>query len=236
MDYVKYYQSPLGEIMMASDGSALTGLWFAGQKYFADTLSQESEERDLLVFELARKWLDIYFDGRIPDFTPPLSMITTDFRKAVWEILLTIPYGRTMTYGEIARVIAEQRGIGRMSAQAVGAAVGHNSISLIIPCHRVIGSDGSLTSYAGGIGRKQWLLDLEKKGIENTGSFTCKEEPAVLNNINSSAYTEEPSGTEKNVPDEKAFPNANGKPASEDASEEAYEVFEEICRAMHGID
>ena len=109
-----------------------------------------------------RYWLDIYFKGKAPDFTPPLCMETTSFRKAVWEIMLTIPYGKTMTYGEIADKIAKQKGLLKMSAQAVGGAVGHNSISLIIPCHRVFGSNGSLTGYAGGIDKKVQLLRLEK--------------------------------------------------------------------------
>ena len=162
MEYVHHYQSPLGGITMASDGEALTGLWFDGQKYFADTLEKEYEEKPLAVFEEADRWLDIYFGGKAPDFTPPLSMKTTQFRKAVWEILLTIPYGQTMTYGEIADRVARQKGLARMSAQAVGGAVGHNSISLIIPCHRVVGTNGSLTGYAGGIRTKVRLLKLEK--------------------------------------------------------------------------
>ena len=164
--YVSHYTSPLGGITMASDGEALTGLWFDGQKYFGDTLGDEHTEKDLPVFDDAKKWLDIYFGGKDPGFTPPLKMQTTDFRKEVWEIMLKIPYGATMTYGEIADIIAEERGIKRMSARAVGNAVGHNSISLIIPCHRVIGSDGSLTGYAGGTERKARLLMLERGNRE----------------------------------------------------------------------
>ena len=162
MDYIYHYHSPLGGITLASDGQALTGLWFDGQKYFADTLSKEHEEANLPVFEETVRWLDIYFSGKEPDFTPPLHMNTTPFRKAVWEIMLKIPYGETMTYGEIAEKIAKQRGLDSMSAQAVGGAVGHNSISLIIPCHRVVGSDGSLTGYAGGIKKKEALLAMER--------------------------------------------------------------------------
>ena len=162
MEYIHHYNSPLGRILLASDGDSLTGLWFEGQKYFADTLTGEYEEKELPIFKQADKWLDIYFGGEEPDFTPPLLMKTTPFRKAVWEIMLTIPYGETMTYGEIVVQIAKQKGIKRMSAQAVGGAVGHNSISLIIPCHRVIGTDGSLTGYAGGIEKKQQLLMMEK--------------------------------------------------------------------------
>lgn len=147
---------------MASDGESLTGLWFDGQKYFAATLDPEREERNLPVFEMADHWLEIYFSGSEPAFTPPLAMKTTAFRKAVWTILLTIPYGRTITYGEIASRIACERGLSGMSAQAVGSAVGHNAISLIIPCHRVIGSDGSLTGYAAGLEKKHFLLRMEQ--------------------------------------------------------------------------
>lgn len=162
MEYTYHYDSPLGGITLASDGEALTGLWFDGQKYFGDTLSKDHEAKELPIFEQTVTWLDIYFNGKEPDFTPPLSMKTTPFRKAVWEIMLTIPFGQTMTYGEIADKIAKQKGISRMSAQAVGGAVGHNSISLIIPCHRVVGTNGSLTGYAGGIDKKMQLLTMER--------------------------------------------------------------------------
>lgn len=162
MEFTCHYDSPLGGITLASDGEALIGLWFDGQKYFTDTLEKEYENRDLLVFEQARRWLDIYFSGREPDFTPPLRMKTTPFRKEVWEILLAIPYGKTMTYGEIAACIAKQKGFRQMSAQAVGGAVAHNSISLIIPCHRVVGAGGGLTGYAGGTDKKVKLLEMEK--------------------------------------------------------------------------
>lgn len=166
MEYVSYYESPLGGITLASDGEALIGLWFDKQKYFADALDEKHEEKELQIFGQTKRWLDIYFSGKEPDFTPPLKMKTTPFRRAVWEIMLTIPYGKTMTYGEIAKKIAEQKGIKQMSAQAVGGAVGHNSISLIIPCHRVVGANGSLTGYAGGIDKKIKLLTLEKADIE----------------------------------------------------------------------
>lgn len=162
MVYICHYSSPLGKLTLSSSGTELTGLWFDGQKYFGDTLPVEFTEKNLPVFEKTIYWLDIYFGGKVPDFTPPLSMETTPFRKSVWEIMLTIPYGKTMTYGEIASKIAKQKGISKMSAQAVGGAVGHNSISLIIPCHRVIGANGNLTGYAGGIDRKVKLLALEK--------------------------------------------------------------------------
>ena len=162
MDYIHHYESPLGGITLASDGEAVLGLWFDGQKYFADTLNADFEEKDLPIFKEADRWLDVYFSGRAPDFTPKLTMRTTAFRRRIWEILLTIPYGQTMTYGQIAEKIAAQSGLRQMSARAVGGAVGHNAISLIIPCHRVVGTNGSLTGYAGGIDKKISLLELEQ--------------------------------------------------------------------------
>ena len=126
MNYIFHYTSPLGGITLASDGKALTGLCFDGQKYFPHKLVEESSEAELPIFTETVKWLDIYFSGKEPDFTPPISLNTTPFRKAVYDILLTIPYGQTMTYGEIARILAENQGVERMSAQAVGSAVGHN--------------------------------------------------------------------------------------------------------------
>ena len=166
MDYTCHYNSPLGGITMASDGKSLTGLWFDGQKYFADSLDSDYLEKKLDIFNTTTKWLDIYFQGIIPDFTPPLNMKTTDFRKTVWNIMLKIPYGKTMTYGEIANILALEKGISKMSAQAVGSAVGHNSISIIIPCHRVVGTSGSLAGYSGGIDKKVKLLKLEKANID----------------------------------------------------------------------
>lgn len=163
MDYTYKYFSPIGEILLASDGRVLVGLWFVGQKYFADTLAENRVEKMLPIFEQVRKWLDIYFNGEVPDFTPKLKMCGTEFRKAVWEILLAIPYGETMTYGEIAEQLARRKGIPKMSARAVGGAVGHNPISLIVPCHRVVGANGKLTGYAGGMEKKEWLLELERK-------------------------------------------------------------------------
>ena len=173
MDYTHHYVSPLGGITMASDGEYLTGLWFDGQKYFADTLSVQHDEKDLDVFRRTDNWLDIYFSGKEPNFTPPLRMKGTEFRQEVWQILLTIPFGKTMTYGEIAKVLANRRGIKSMSAQAVGGAIGHNPISLIIPCHRVIGTNGALTGYAGGLEKKAWLLDMERQSsvIFTTNAF-----------------------------------------------------------------
>ena len=147
---------------MASDGDALTGLWFDGQKYFAATLSGGEPEKDLPVFDMAKRWLDIYFKSVCPDFTPPLNLRSSGFRKAVWDVLLTIPFGKTMTYGQIAALFS-----GGMSAQAVGGAVGHNPVSLIVPCHRVVGANGKLTGYAGGLDKKIKLLELEKLRTKN---------------------------------------------------------------------
>ena len=158
MDYLSHYDSPLGGITMASDGIGLVGLWFDGQKYFAEALDEKHEvlERHP-VFDQTRQWLDAYFGGRIPDFMPSIVMRGTAFRRQVWEILLTIPYGATVTYGDIAKRI------GVRSPQAVGGAVGHNPILLIVPCHRVVGADGSLTGYAGGPERKKWLVEWEER-------------------------------------------------------------------------
>ena len=218
MNYTAHYDSPIGGITLASDGVALIGLWFEGQKHFAAMLGPQHREcNDLPVFAETKRWLDSYFSGQVPDFTPKLAMRATPFRQAIWEILLTIPYGKTVTYGEIARrfvetfhetslqssslhnvslhgatsqdislqgaplqVTSSQDALSQgsllqgmsiqgamlakknMSAQAVGGAVGHNPISLIIPCHRVIGANGSLTGYAGGVERKKYLLELER--------------------------------------------------------------------------
>ena len=162
MIYTGTCDSPLGKITFAGNEAGLSGLWMEGQKYFASGISGSCELGELEVFRKTRKWLEIYFSGKEPDFIPPLYLTGTPFQKSVWEMLLTIPYGETMTYGEIAAQIAKARKIKRMSAQAVGGAVGKNPISLIIPCHRVIGSDGSLTGYAGGIEKKRALLELEK--------------------------------------------------------------------------
>lgn len=161
MNFSTHYLSPLGGMTMASDGEFLTGLWFDGQKYFPNAPGKELKAAELPIFALTIKWLDLYFAGEVPTFTPPLHAEGTPFRQAVWDILRSIPYGQTTTYGEIADRIARQENLPHMSAQAVGGAVGHNPISILIPCHRVIGADGSLTGYAGGIHRKRALLHLE---------------------------------------------------------------------------
>lgn len=161
MGYTCTYKSELGEILLAADEIGLTGLWFTGQKYFASTLSDEHISRETPVLSEAKEWLDVYFSGKEPAFTPPLHPAGSEFRQAVWQILLQIPYGQTTTYGEIARQLADVKRTPGMSAQAVGGAVGHNAISIIIPCHRVVGSNGSLTGYAGGMDKKVALLKLE---------------------------------------------------------------------------
>ena len=155
MIYLTRYESPLGSILLAADGVGLTGLWFVGQKYFPSFSEGEALEEETPVLAEAIRWLNVYFSGASPDFLPPLHPQGSFFRQAVWNVLLTIPRGQTMTYGEIARRLNVR------SAQAVGGAVGHNPVSILIPCHRVVGSDGSLTGYAGGLARKEWLLHLE---------------------------------------------------------------------------
>ena len=149
------YESPLGSILLAADQTGLTGLWFVGQKYFPSFSDGDFFENETPVLTKAKHWLSLYFSGKEPDFLPSLHPQGSSFRQAVWNVLLTIPRGQTMTYGEIARRLNVR------SAQAVGGAVGHNPISILIPCHRVVGSDGSLTGYAGGLARKEWLLHLE---------------------------------------------------------------------------
>ena len=159
--FVQHVDSPLGGITLASDGENLTGLWFDGQKAFGSTISGETEERDLPVFEETRRWLDAYFAGQDPGFRPALRLCGTAFQKAVWAILLTIPYGETVSYGAIAAGLAAGQDRRGTSARAVGSAVGRNPVSLLVPCHRVVGARGSLTGYAGGLERKRKLLELE---------------------------------------------------------------------------
>ena len=161
MHYINHYSSPLGKITLASNGNELIGLWFEGQKYFGSTLNGEYKQKSLPVFEQTAKWLDVYFSGKNPNITPPLFLSSTSFRNEVWKILLAIPYGSVITYGGIADIMAKKRGAENMSAQAIGGAVGHNPISIIVPCHRVVGTDGSLTGYAGGVDIKEKLLKFE---------------------------------------------------------------------------
>ncbi len=161
MGYITNYDSPMGNITIVSDGENITNLWFESQKPSEDVLENGYEKLDLPVFEVAKQWLDIYFAGKDPGFIPPLKVDETPFRQRVCEIMLTISYGETITYGQIAKQLAEEMDLEKMSAQAVGGAVGHNPISIIIPCHRVMGASGKITGYTGGIDIKIELLKLE---------------------------------------------------------------------------
>lgn len=173
MIYTCEAASPVGKMTLASDGENLIGLWIEKQKYFAgEILNQARKEKDLPVFTQARKWLDAYFGGGNPRISDlPLAPRGNVFRQRVWEILRTVPKGQTRTYGDIAKQIAQETG-GKMSAQAVGNAVGHNPISIIIPCHRVVGANGNLTGYAGGLDIKIKLLTLE--GVDMSTLFIPK--------------------------------------------------------------
>ncbi|MGP1577487.1 MAG: methylated-DNA--[protein]-cysteine S-methyltransferase [Treponema sp.] len=162
MTYTQWYSSPLGKMLLAADNVGLSGVWFDGEKYFAYHLEKQYEEKENPFLQQTKRWLDMYFSGKEPDFTVPLHFIGTDFQNEVWQILCTIPYSQTVTYGEIAKQIAAKRGIARMAAQAVGGAIGRNNISIIVPCHRVIGAKGDLTGYAAGLDKKIKLLLLEK--------------------------------------------------------------------------
>ena len=164
MIYTQKYHSPIGELLIAEKDNALIGLWIEGQKYFLSTLKENMiPNENSYVLKQTYKWLDRYFAGDKPSPSAlPLAPTGSEFRQLVWEILCEIPYGETTTYGAIAKQVATLRGVKQMSAQAVGGAVGHNPISLIIPCHRVVGSDGTLTGYAGGIDKKIWLLNHER--------------------------------------------------------------------------
>ena len=183
MYYRTDYMSPVGKLSLVSDGECLIGLWIEGQKYFQSTLSEGDVEKkgnkveagkelrmndSILqqvedhVLRLTQDWLDRYFAGGKPDVSElPLAPAGSEFRRVIWRLLCEIPYGEVVTYGELAKKAAAAIGRERMSAQAVGGAVGHNPISIIIPCHRVVGADGSLTGYAGGVDKKAWLLELE---------------------------------------------------------------------------
>ncbi len=169
MLYKTYYKSPIGNLMLLSDGDNLVGLYIENQKYYLNGIKQELTSKDnLQVFENTKKWLDRYFAKENPSIKEiPLAPIGGEFRQKVWKILCEIPYGKTTTYGEIAKRIAKEMDKEKMSAQAVGNAVGHNPISIIIPCHRVVGKYGSLTGYAGGIEKKRILLELERGKVEN---------------------------------------------------------------------
>lgn len=161
MTSIQYYHSPIGRLLLSADEIGLTGVWLEGEKYFAHGLPADRREACTPILADTKRWLDEYFSGKEPDFMPPLHPIGSPFRQAVWQTLRRIPYGKTVTYGEIAREMARQKGLPKMSAQAVGGAVGHNEISILIPCHRVVGAKGNLTGYAGGLSRKIQLLTLE---------------------------------------------------------------------------
>ena len=163
MNYKYTYESPLGTMVMLGTLSYLTDLFFIDEAHAPTYDDAEDIEQLTGPFEVTIMWLDQYFNGKKPFIAPPIQLEGTDFRKSVWSILQTIPYGETTTYGEIGKQIAKQQGKEKFSAQAVGGAVGHNPISIIIPCHRVIGSNGKLTGYAGGIERKKYMLDLESE-------------------------------------------------------------------------
>lgn len=159
--YTHNYQSPLDKIVIASDGTAITGLWFVGQRHFDIEVEGCITDKDLPIFDEVSRWLDIYFTGNNPGEIPAVRMNGTPFQLEVWQILQAVPYGKLITYREIAELIAKKRGITKMSARAVGNAVGRNPVSILVPCHRVVGSDGRMTGYAGGIERKVKLLKLE---------------------------------------------------------------------------
>jgi len=165
MTYITKINTKIGPITLASDGINLTGLWLDGQKYYAATIKEKIENKELAIFGETKKWLNEYFEGKNPKNSLKLKLEGSSFRQDVWSILLEIPYGKVITYGDIAKKL-EKKYKKKMSAQAVGGAVGHNPISIIVPCHRVVGSNGSLTGYAGGIDKKIKLLELEKANME----------------------------------------------------------------------
>lgn len=164
MIYKAHYKSPIGDLLLASKDGKLIGLWIEGQKYYMSNFLEEMKENenDKILLK-TKKWLDRYFNKEKPCINElELNPIGSEFRQAVWKILCDIPYGKVTTYKEIAEEIAKQKGIAKMSAQAIGGAVGHNPISIVIPCHRVVGTNGDLTGYAGGIDKKKYLLEHEK--------------------------------------------------------------------------
>ncbi len=179
MYYCTNYASPIGDIVLGSNETHIVGLWMKGQKYFGDTVDEELiENNELDVLCQAKGWLDEYFAGKRPGLNRlPLAPIGNEFRQCVWQLLKEIPYGETTTYGKIAKEAAVRLGKKSMSSQAVGGAVGHNPISIIIPCHRVVGANGSLTGFSGGIDKKIWLL--EHEGTDMTSFFRPKKGTAL---------------------------------------------------------
>ncbi len=166
MQYHDYYESPLGTISLTADDSGITALHFDSREQTAghteNRTNKKGQSTENPVFADIKRWLDIYFSGQEPDFMPPIHLVGTDFQLAVWNLLRTIPYGTTTTYGALAGQLADQLGKDHMSAQVVGQAVKRNPVAILVPCHRVIGTDGSLTGYASGLDRKTALLALEK--------------------------------------------------------------------------
>lgn len=179
MYYSTVYPSPIGLITLACDGDNLVGLWMEGQKYHGNTIPEEMTEKDdMPVFDIVKQWLETYFAGENPGISQlPLAPIGGEFRQGVWRILCEIPYGKVITYGDIAKKMAEKMNKDSMSSQAVGGAVGHNPISIIIPCHRVVGSNGSLTGYSAGVRIKTKLLELE--GVDMSVLFTPQKGTAL---------------------------------------------------------
>lgn len=163
MQYIQTYSCPIGKLLMASDGAGLLGLWFFGQKYFACGLQKEYKKQNLDIFKQTKRWLDIYFSFGIPDFTPALCFTGTAFQRLCWQQLLLIPYGKTTTYSQIAKAVAAKMGKKNICPQAAGQAIGHNKISIIVPCHRVISKSGLLTGYAAGLEKKAFLLSIESR-------------------------------------------------------------------------
>lgn len=171
MIYTSVIESPLGAIRLSGEKDALTGLWFVGQKYYPSKLESWINKPEYKIFKEVGYWLEDYFSGKKNSYLPRIKPKGTEFQKVIWKTLLEIPYGSITTYGKIAKKVANLRGLCSMSAQAVGGAVGHNPISILIPCHRVVGSNGSLTGYAGGIEKKKVLLNLEKADVTHMKSF-----------------------------------------------------------------
>lgn len=161
MIFTQTYPSPVGNLLLAQDEEGLIGCWFEGQKYFGSTLKEERMEKETLILDQTKEWLDAYFQNQIPANLPKLHILGTDFQKEVWKLLLDIPYGEIVTYGYLSKELAKKKKMKSMSAQAVGSAVGHNPISILVPCHRVVGTNGKLTGYAAGLDTKQYLLELE---------------------------------------------------------------------------
>jgi methylated-DNA-[protein]-cysteine S-methyltransferase len=165
MEYLHHITSPVGKLTVTGDGENLSGLWIQGQKYFAQTADPGAVRQKLPLFESVEKWLAVYFSGREPDFMPPLLPRGTPFQTAVWRLLCAIPYGQTASYGELAKRF-EREHRRPTSPRAVGGAVGRNPVSILIPCHRVLGGGGALTGYAGGIEKKRRLLQLEGAAVK----------------------------------------------------------------------